>query len=42
MGEIAGIVAINGRPIGSGVPGVVTRRVAQLYGDHVRAHGVPL
>jgi branched-chain amino acid aminotransferase len=42
MGEIAGIVAIDGRPIGAGVPGVVTRRVAQLYADHVRAHGVPL
>jgi branched-chain amino acid aminotransferase len=42
MGEIAGIVAIDGRTIGAGVPGVVTRRIAALYADHVRAHGVAL
>jgi branched-chain amino acid aminotransferase len=42
MGEIAGVVAIDGRSIGDGVPGVVTRRVAGLYGEHVRAHARPL
>ncbi len=42
MGEIAGIVAIDGRTIGDGEPGVVTRRVAHLYGEHVRAHAVPI
>ncbi len=39
MGEIAGIVTLDGRTIGAGQPGPVTRRIAHLYGEHVRAHG---
>jgi branched-chain amino acid aminotransferase len=42
MGEIAGIVAIDGRTIGAGVVGPVTARVAALYGDHARTHGTPI
>src|SRR5437773_4517168 len=42
MGEIAGVVEIDGRSIGSGRVGPVTRRVAALYAAHVRAHGTPL
>jgi branched-chain amino acid aminotransferase len=41
MGEIAGVVGIDGRTIGDGRPGVVTRRVAELYSKHVRAHATP-
>jgi branched-chain amino acid aminotransferase len=40
MGEIAGVTAIDGRPIGAGTVGALTRRVADLYRDHARAGGV--
>lgn len=40
MGEIAGVTTIDGRRIGTGEVGPVTRRVAGLYGAHVRSHGV--
>jgi branched-chain amino acid aminotransferase len=42
MGEIAGVVAVDGRPIGTGAVGPLTRRIAQLYGDHARTHATPL
>jgi branched-subunit amino acid aminotransferase/4-amino-4-deoxychorismate lyase len=42
MGEIAGVVEIDGRPIGNGRPGPVTARVADLYREHVRAVGSPV
>ncbi|OLB75434.1 MAG: aminotransferase IV [Actinobacteria bacterium 13_2_20CM_2_71_6] len=42
MGEIAGIVEIDGRPIGAGRVGPVTRRIAELYAAHVRTHGTPV
>lgn len=42
MGEIAGVVAIDGRPIGGGQVGPVTRRIAELYREHARAHAVPV
>jgi branched-chain amino acid aminotransferase len=42
MGEIAGVTTVDGRTIGDGNPGVVTRRVVHLYAEHVRAHGVPV
>ncbi len=42
MGEIAGATTVDGRTIGDGNPGVVTRRVVHLYAEHVRAHGVPV
>jgi branched-chain amino acid aminotransferase len=40
MGEIAAVTTIDGRTIGSGVPGPVTTRVARLYQEHARANGV--
>ncbi len=40
MGEIAGVVQIDGRTIGDGEVGPVTGQIAQLYRDHARAHGV--
>jgi len=42
MGEIAGVVEIDGRPIGGGAVGVVTRDVASRYAAHARAHARPL
>jgi branched-chain amino acid aminotransferase len=42
MGEIAGVTTIDGRRIGSGDVGPVTRRMAGLYADHARANGVPV
>jgi branched-chain amino acid aminotransferase len=42
MGEIAGVTSIDGRAIGSGQTGPVTRRVAALYLEHARASGTPL
>jgi branched-chain amino acid aminotransferase len=42
MGEIAGVTVIDGRTIGSGEVGPVTRRIAELYQKHAAAHGVRL
>jgi branched-chain amino acid aminotransferase len=42
MGEIAGVVEIDGRRIGSGEIGPVTRDLAARYQAHARAHGTPL
>ena len=42
MGEVAGVIEIDGRRIGDGAVGPVTRRVAALYQSHARAHGVPV
>lgn len=42
MGEIAGVVEIDGRVIGAGTVGPVTRRVAVLYREHATANGTPL
>ena len=42
MGEIAGITAIDGRAIGSGVVGPVTQRVARLYREYAGAHAVAI
>jgi branched-chain amino acid aminotransferase len=42
MGEIAGVVAIDGRPIGAGKVGPVTRQVAELYRAHARANAQSL
>ncbi|GAA3253675.1 aminotransferase class IV [Dactylosporangium siamense] len=38
MGEIAGVVAIDGRPIGTGAVGPVTARLARVYRQHAREH----
>ncbi|GAA4445167.1 D-amino acid aminotransferase [Phytohabitans houttuyneae] len=42
MGEIAGVTQIDGRTIGTGEVGPVTRRVADLYVTHARANGTPV
>jgi branched-chain amino acid aminotransferase len=39
MGEIAGVVQIDGRVIGGGEIGPVTRRIAEIYLDHARSSG---
>ncbi|MEV0127980.1 aminotransferase class IV [Dactylosporangium sp. NPDC050688] len=38
MGEIAGVVEIDGRPIGEGTVGPVTSRLARVYQRHAREH----
>ncbi|MET7401505.1 aminotransferase class IV [Dactylosporangium sp. NPDC005572] len=38
MGEIAGVTRIDGRPIGAGEVGPVTRKIAELYREHARAN----
>jgi branched-chain amino acid aminotransferase len=42
MGEIAGVVSIDGRAIGDGAVGPVTKRIAELYTAHARTHGTPV
>jgi branched-chain amino acid aminotransferase len=42
MGEIAGVVTIDGRPIGRELVGPVTRQIAELYRAHARANAVPV
>jgi branched-chain amino acid aminotransferase len=39
MGELAGVVRVDGRTIGDGAVGPVTRRLAELYGALVRQGG---
>jgi branched-chain amino acid aminotransferase len=41
MGELAGVVEVDGRPIGAGV-GPMTRRLSDLYADLTRREGVPV
>jgi branched-chain amino acid aminotransferase len=38
MGEIAAVTMIDGRRIGAGKVGPVTRRIAELYRDHARTN----
>ncbi len=40
MGEIAGVIEIDTRPIGTGEVGPLTTRIAALYQTHARTHGV--
>jgi branched-chain amino acid aminotransferase len=42
MGEIAGVTEIDGRTIGGGEVGSVTKRVAEAYRAHAAVHGVPV
>jgi branched-chain amino acid aminotransferase len=42
MGEVAGVVEIDGRPIGHGTVGPVTKLLADRYQAHAKAHGVPV
>ncbi len=39
MGELASVVKVDGRPIGNGQPGPVTRRLSELYGELTRTTG---
>lgn len=39
MGEIAGVVQIDGRTIGDGTVGPVTKRIADIYLAHARSSG---
>jgi branched-chain amino acid aminotransferase len=42
MGEVAGVIEIDGRQIGAGQVGPVTGRIAELYRAHARTHGTPI
>lgn len=42
MGELAAVVRVDGRTIGSGAPGPVTDRLRGLFADRVRAEGFPI
>jgi branched-chain amino acid aminotransferase len=42
MGEIAGVVEIDGRTVGDGRVGPVTGQVAERYAAHARSHGTPV
>lgn len=42
MGELAPVLEIDGRVIGNGEIGPMTRKIQQLHATWVRAHGVPV
>jgi branched-chain amino acid aminotransferase len=42
MGELAGVIRVNGRPIGDGRVGPMTRRLSALYSELVRNSGDPV
>jgi branched-chain amino acid aminotransferase len=42
MGEVAGVIEIDGRRIGDGTVGPVTRLLAHRYRAHAAANGVPV
>jgi branched-chain amino acid aminotransferase len=42
MGGLAPVVAVDGRRIGDGGPGPVTKRLTELYAARVRASGTPV
>jgi branched-chain amino acid aminotransferase len=42
MGELAGVVKVDGRTIGAGSVGPLTRRLSELYGERTRNEGVPV
>jgi branched-chain amino acid aminotransferase len=42
MGEIVGVTKVDGRPIGGGDVGALTRRLADLYRREVAATGFPI
>ena len=42
MGELAGVVAVDGRTIGDGAVGAMTRRLSELYAAEVRDGGYPI
>jgi branched-subunit amino acid aminotransferase/4-amino-4-deoxychorismate lyase len=42
MGELTPVLEIDGRTIGSGAPGPITRRLRELYRERTRSEGEPL
>jgi len=42
MGGLAPVVAVDGRPIGDGAPGPVTKRLTSLYADLTATTGTPV
>ncbi len=42
MGGLAPVVSVDGRPIGDGTPGPVTKRLTALYADLTAATGTPV
>jgi len=42
MGELAGVTEIDGRRIGDGEVGELTRKLADLYRSHASTHGTPV
>ena len=42
MGELASVTEIDGRTIGGGSPGRLTKRLSDLYGDLTTRDGVAL
>ena len=42
MGELSPVLELDGRTIGDGEPGPMTRRLQELYAEHTRREGTPL
>ena len=42
MGEIAPVVKVDGRTIGTGEPGPVSRRIGELFAELTKTEGVPV
>ena len=42
MGELAGVTTVDGRRIGSGEPGPMTRRLSDLYRQETARAGYPV
>ena len=42
MGELAPVTKVDGRTIGDGQTGVMTRRLSELFGELTRSEGVPV
>ncbi|HZQ09612.1 MAG TPA: branched-chain-amino-acid transaminase [Anaerolineae bacterium] len=40
--EITPVIQVDGREIGNGQPGALTRVIADCYLEHARSHGVPI
>jgi branched-chain amino acid aminotransferase len=42
MGELAAVTKIDGRPIGSGQAGPMTKRLSELFAERTRKEGIPV
>jgi branched-chain amino acid aminotransferase len=42
MGELAAVTKVDGRPIGGGQPGPMTRRLSDLFAERTRTEGIPV